>query len=356
VKTFAVAALGVVFVLGFALSPQVAHAQSTTSDSASSANQVVTTDASKQSAGQTSSLISDAITGGLSGGAGPGPLGGDQTGSIERRTLTGLSAGDETAPDIARRIGIWGQTTYSHVDRSEESLSLDGNLYVVAGGVDYLVSNRLILGLAVSGEALDLDTQFNDGTFEATGVTFAPYVGFELTDTWSVDLTVGYGLVNYDSSRNQGTAPVTGDFDAERAFSSANVTGRYELGNWRLVPRGSILVLNEEQDSYTESNGTVVPEATVDFGRLGAGGSIGYQIGPHLPFVRLRGEWDFNTPDSVLKANGQQSFVDEYGARIGGGYEFNDGGITFSAEGSYDTLMREDLDIWTGTLRLRYEF
>lgn len=334
----------------FIVASASAHAASDVNDSGSLANQAITTATAPEASSITGDLISDAISGGLGGTAGIG------TASLpNRQGLTGLSAGDATGNDA--KFGIWAKGSYSFLDRSEQALEMEGDLYVGAAGFDYRLTDSLLLGLAATAEHIDIDTTFNSGDFEADGYSLIPYIGWQFSDNWNLSVLAGAGHISYETSRANNTAtPVTGDFDATRFFAAANVTGDYEVNSIVIRPKASIISLTEKQDSYTESNQTVVDEQTLDFGRVSAGSIIGRQYGNHLPYVKWRADYDFSTEDSVLKSNGQESFVGDYGGQLGLGYEYVNGAFSLSLQGSYDTLFRDDLDVWTTAGQIRFEF
>ena len=68
------------------------------------------------------------------------------------------------------------------------------------------------------------------------------------------------------------------------------------------------------------------------------------------------GEWDFRHAAAVLKSNGQLSEIDSGGGLAGLGVETTSGGHTASLEADYNSLGRQDLDVWTLIGRYRYAF
>ncbi|MBF0285888.1 MAG: autotransporter outer membrane beta-barrel domain-containing protein [Magnetococcales bacterium] len=276
----------------------------------------------------------------------PGPL----TGLPSSFTTRGMSAGGKAAP-----YGVWGQGTFAKLDRSETGLETDGNLgHYILGG-DFKFSPRLLMGAAVSWETMDLDTPYNQGTFEGSGLTITPYLGLTINETWTADFSLGYGWLNYDTTRNSGT--ITGGFDAERLSLGANLVGVFAKDQWKFQPKVGVVYVNETQEAYQETGGgTYSPEDHVEFGRLTAGTKIGYALENSIPYLKLMGEWDYLTPNSVLKSGGQYSTVDTFGGVLGLGYEIYKGGFTGSVEVNENALFRNDLNLWSVALRGRYEF
>jgi hypothetical protein len=369
-KFFAVAALSSI--------PSLAWAASDVSNSPSLSNKAISSQASSIASSQTSSIISSAAAGGFTAGAGGFSAGGAGAGGFSPSSGTpgpgaGLTPGNgpgssqnSMVPFTSTRqmgkaggsepakFGVWTQGTYGRLDNSEAGLQMKGDIYTVVGGADYKVTDQVLTGVAVSYETTDIDTTFNQGKFKGSGVSVAPYVGVTLTPNWSWDLSAGYSWLNYDVKRNSNA--VTGSYNGNRLFGSTNVIGGFAAGNWRFQPKVGVLFSREDSDAYQESAGAQVGSSHNNFGRATAGSKIGYETGYGIPYVKVMGEWDFLRPDSVLKSNGQLSNQGAGGGVFGAGYEIYSGPFTASLEGNYNSLFREDLDLWTVALRGRVMF
>lgn len=367
--------VGSLLVLGVAAA-QPAFAASDVSNNQATANQAVASVAAPVASAQTASLIGaavgNAIGGSIGGGGGftvpagggfsPGGSGGFAPAgsgggvgtpapgpqSFNTRQI-GAAAGSEPT-----KFGTWVNGTYSHLDKSEASLAMKGDIYNVVGGADYKFTDRLLGGMAVGYENVDITTSFNSGKYKGHGVTVAPYAGYEITPNWAADLSVGYSWLRYDTTSNVST---TGSFDATRWFASANLNGNYGYDHWVFQPKVGVMYLNEDQDGYTDSSNTANASSTIKFGRATAGSKIGYNLGMVTPFVKAYGQWDFKQPDHVLKANGQYSNIDDVGGVVGGGLDFliNDS-VSGTVEGSYDSIGRSNLDTWTANAKIRVKF
>lgn len=342
-----------------------AMAASDVANSGSVANQAVTAVAAPIASAQTASLISGAIGGAISGGVGGGFSGGGAGGGFSpgggavpgptSQLMNTRQSGKAGAAD-APKLGAWAQGTYVNIDKKEAFLGMDGDVYNLVGGIDYKFNSRGVVGVSLGYENIDLDTKFNNGTFEGNGYTIAPYVGYALTPNWSVDLTAGYTWLDYDVSRNGGS--VNGSYEATRWFTAANVTGNFAIDRWRVSPKVGLSYMEEESDAYRETGASTanVDGSTIKFGRASAGVKVGYAFQNFLPYAKLTGEYDFEKPDAVLKSNGQMSNVDDGGLVLGLGVDIFKGPISGSVEASYNSALRDDLDIWQGTARIRYEF
>ncbi len=349
-----------------------AFAASDVSNSGSAANQAVTAVAAPIASAQTASLISGAIGGGLggglsgglggfSGGTGggfspggggggfsPGGAGGNTTSFLNSREQ-GRAAGNGD-----KRWGAWAMGSYTTIENTQSGVQMDGNVYNLVGGLDYMLTDRVVVGVSLGYENLDLDTTFNLGSVKNDGFSLIPYVGYQINNTWSVDLAGGMSWLNYDVKRN---TTVTGSYDAERWLVSANLSGNYGFGRVRLMPKFGVLYLEEESDAYRESTGGTVAGNKTKLGRLTAGGKVGYAFDSVMPFFKLVGEYDFDKNDPSLIAPGRFTHDEDFGAQIGGGFDFYGSSvISGTVEGAYLSAGREDLNIWTVSARLRAKF
>lgn len=301
------------------------------------------------------------VGGGGGGGApagapgGQGGQGGDRAPGPTSQILNTRQMGKAGAAG-APKLGAWAQGTYVNIDKDEAALQMSGDVYNLVGGVDYKFNPRGVAGVAIGYEQVDIKTKFNSGTYEGKGYTVAPYVGYALTPNWSVDASVGYTWLEYDVSRTNDA--VKGSFDATRWFAAGNVTGTYLVNRWLLSPKAGVMYMTEEQDAYNETGTSTarVDSTTIKSGRASASLKFGYLFDSFLPYGKVGGEWDFKTGDSVLKSNGQMSNVDDGGMTLAVGVDIFKGPISGTLEAAYNSLLRDDLDVWQGTARIRYEF
>jgi len=300
--------------------------------------------------------------GGIGGGApGAGGVPGPQTGVL--RDSTGMSAGGGEG-----KIGVWINGSWSDVENDLASTALDGDVYSVFGGADYQVMDRFFAGVSLGFEDSDIDTLFNQGNIEADGFTVAPYLLYVINRWFTFDVSGGYSWLDYDQSRFFDENPLdatpgrrlNGEFDSDRWFAAANLTGYYSIRNWNLSGTVGYLYTVEDQDDLVEDDprgGTIVTEGQkIRLGQLNVGTTIGYSLGNIEPFVTATYQNDFVRnnvavgPGDLVPANDDDGFI------LGGGVRFNLGDrISGSIEAT--TLEgREDESATTvnGTIRVRF--
>lgn len=313
--------------------------------------------AATQTAGLIAGAASNAVVIPPAGGGGVTPAGVTPAGGTPVGNISLMNSRDAGRAGGAgdKKFGAWLQGAYTSVDNTQAGLQFDGDVFNLVGGLDYMVNDRVVVGLALGYETLDLTTTFNAGTIEADGFGISPYIGVALNKTWSWDAVAGYTWLNYDTTRNSNA--VRGSFDATRWFVASNLTGNYAMGRWRLMPKVGVLYLEEKADAYADSTGGTIGSVTTKLGRVSAGARFGYAFNSVMPYVKIMGEYDFEKNGPVRLANGTFSNDDDMGAQLGLGFDFY-GSNTFSGnvEAAYLSAGRADLDVWTATARLRVKF
>jgi hypothetical protein len=363
-----------------------ALAASDVSNSGSGQSQAVTAIAAPIASAQTASLISGAIGGAISGGIGggfgggggfspggggggfsPGGGGGgtltpgttsdsgnrapNQTTYLNSRD-TGRNAGAADKP-----FGVWIQGAHTWIDNGQVGASADGTAANLVTGLDYKLTDRLVIGVAGVYETVDVDTNTINGrgNVQNEGFGLSPYLGYQLTPRWTATLSGSYNWLSYDTKRTNNT--ISGSYDATRWTVNAGLGGIYSAGRFRMLPEVGVLYLEEKADAFTESNGQANASNTIKLGRLSAGGKVGYAMNTMMPYFKLIGEYDFEHPDALAIGNGTFTNDDDTGGKVGLGVDFFSAGpFSGNLEGSYDSLGRTDLDVWTISGRLRMRF
>jgi outer membrane autotransporter protein len=177
------------------------------------------------------------------------------------------------------------------------------------GGVDYQFLDNLILGVALTSERTRLNLEFvtGGGSIAGDGYSVAPYLGYAINRSWSLDASLGYGTTKYDLSGGG----VTGNFRGSRTLGSVGLNYRYEgLGSrWVVNGRGALMSGTTRLSSFTLSNGTFVDSGSSSFNQLRLGGQVAYNAGTVRPYIGLTYVYDIKRPDIITVA-GQSSAGD----------------------------------------------
>lgn len=174
-------------------------------------------------------------------------------------------------------------------------MGASGTVDVAVVGIDYLISNMVVAGVAVAGDRSRVSTDFNGGSISGNGYTISPYVGIALNREFTVDGMIGFGRGNTDL--NAGAAAGTGSFSDRRTISSIGLTYRKQSsGPWLFSGRGALLNTSSKLGAYTLSVGGPVQSSSVNVTQLRLSGQLGYRAGMVTPYVGLTYIYDIHRP------------------------------------------------------------
>ena len=226
----------------------------------------------------------------------------------------------------AAKNGLWITSAFSTLKNDFSRTRFDGDNFNLLAGYDITLSDKYILGVAVSHELSRFDTKFNLGNEKTTGFNIIPYIAVLLSDAWSVDLGLGHGRFNTSQSRPVSGAPlpvpVDSEFSSTRDFASTNLTNVSAWGNLKLTSSVGYIAAKQKQESYVESNGNTVSDTSRTSRQWNLAGEAAYGHGDSESFVgviyeRIRnpakigfatGEQPPNDPDSFLVNAGWRYF------------------------------------------------
>ncbi len=265
---------------------------------------------------------------------------------------TGISAGD----DFSFPWGAW--ISYSHSDYSDDfvSTAFDADRDNVSAGIDFSPFERIVAGVSFGYDNNDIDTAFNRGNVDSDAFTVAPYIGALIDDTFGVDFSIGYSLIEIDQFRTLAGTRITSNVDSSRWFVAGNLNAAKAYGNWYLSGRAGLLYAKEEQDAFLESDGTANRARSFELGQLRIGGDAAYAWDAFEPFVSAVYELDYSRNDIVVGPGIAQPANDDDDFLVGAGLRwFGDSGLSASFEWN-SVLGREDFDDNTYTFLIRADF
>ena len=255
------------------------------------------------------------------------------------------------------RLGVWVSGGWSQIEDELSSTAFDGNLYNVLVGGDYQFNDRFLGGVALGYESGDIDTSYNTGNIESDGFTIAPYAGYVLNRYLTLDVSGGYTFADYDMVRNPAAgAPVTGSTEGDRWFVGGNLNGYYAINRVTLGGRVGYLYTKEEQDAFTESNGTAIGQNDISIGQFRVGGTVGYSLGKVEPYVTGTYVYDVQQEKITVAPGQAQPQNDRSGIDVGGGIRFSlSDRVTGGFEGTTH-VGRDDFNSTslTGNLRIKF--
>jgi hypothetical protein len=226
----------------------------------------------------------------------------------------------------------WVNSSYTSFENTFFRTDFDGSMHLLMLGFDYSLTENVLLGLAVSSEQGDIDTNFNFGNQETDGTTVAPYFGWLISDNWSVDLSLGLTDTDIDQSRTTSSlnivppdfeivlSQITSSPTSERDFKNLNLNGFWTAGNWNYGVRAGYLSINSDQDAYTESDDTDVDASSVELKQTQVGGDIAYGAESQL-FLSAVMVSD-SSSDGIEFEDGEQPSDDDDSILVGLGWRY----------------------------------
>ena len=284
--------------------------------------------------------------------------------------LLDLSAGrtGEAAGGSAKtKVSVFADVTWTNFDDSAPTTGSRGDSFTGIIGGDYAVTDRFLVGGALSFERHLIDTSFNLGEVSATGVGVSPYAAYRLDDVFSLtalaNVTSMSGSTNRTGGAVAGGPNINGDFDGLRwsVYTSGEGFWTWNSGASLLASLG-VSYGQQSIFSYTEDDGTFVDN------NLSRSGVVSAAIQPGLllaadddlflePYFRLQYDYQFvrtkfaggNTEDT-RHPNEPHQLVIGLGMNVFSGEQFS-----ANIEGSA-VAFREQYSAYTLGARARYTF
>lgn len=305
------------------------------SDSDSSTTASVAQTAATANVGMLSSQISG-MSGGGSGGGG-GATGG--AGGI------GDGSGGRSSGNGPEGIGIWALGGANYLESYKGDGHFDGSLFNGMVGVDKQLG-KLLLGLGLGVERLNLTTKYNLGKMEYEGVSVVPYMSYSITGDLIADASFSYTWLDYTMRDTQSGVKYHDDMDAYRMVTAANLTKYYMLDKLILSGRVGTLYLNEQQGDYV-LNSSYISSSRVYSWQGSLAARAMYDLGQWRPSAGLTYMYDF------IKSGGKRD--DVWGVDC-------DLGLTYAPSNSLSLGLttvvgvREKLAKLGAMLNVRYDF
>ena len=308
-------------------------------------------------AGAISSSVSQSVNSATSntGTSGAGSL---TTSRADPYYGVGKAAGSEGTP-----WGYWVRASNSWVNDSQDNAKFHGKISTLVGGLDYLIDNQILVGVALAYERPDVVTAFNSGTFTGNNFAVAPYAAYIINDIFSINTSDGIASVNYRTTREGGN--ISGSTEGTRLFSSTNFAATTHLDQWQFGSSLGYLYMQEVQNGYQESgtsDASYVSKDKIRLGEIQLTGRIGYReetdFGILTPYLLVRPEFDVNkSPAAVINTTtGEKANNGSFGTTFGLGVNALVTDLaSFSLEAT-TTQFRQQLDEYSLTGSARFKF
>lgn len=288
------------------------------------------------------STIGGVVSGAFGGGGGSGTT---AAAGVTRSALGGQTGAAAAAG--APRWNLWTAYSYVDVGYSFQPLQSGGHSSIFLAGIDYMISNNLIAGVAVTDERTRIDTSFNGGKLSGNGNTLAPYLGWRINRDWTLDASLGFGDTKLATTDNSVAGGITGSNKVDRSMGTLGLAYNQALGRWLLTGKGSLLLVENKFSAFTLSNNTFVPGSTTRTTQVRLGGQAAYNAGNIVPFVGLTYIYDIERAEQGAIA-GQSAANDRDGWQVRVGMNIRSagalyGGIVLSSEVGRSQIKNDQL-------------
>ncbi len=205
-----------------------------------------------------------------------------------------------------------GNFNTGNVDSELNQLGYNFNSGSVNFGLDYRLSDSLVLGTAFTYMRSESSFDRNGGSLDSNAYTGAFYGNYYATENLYFDGIASIGGVNYESIRQiQYTLPsesvntqAKGTPGGNQYSISLGTGYDYSVKGWTLNPYAKVNYLKLDVDSFSETGGSgwgmAFANQTVESVTTTLGGQVSYPVstawGVLLPTVR--GEWHHQYEDS----------------------------------------------------------
>ena len=227
---------------------------------------------------------------------------------------------------------LWISSAFNSQENTFSRTRFTGDARNVLAGFDATRSDRYVAGIALGYEGSSYSTVFNNGDEDTRGYNISPYFAFLLSDSWSIDMSLGHGGYSTQQSRSLVfgpivVGPVNSEFSSTRDYASANLTNVLAWGNWRLTNALGALGTRRKQDAYVESNGTAVAAAQNTIHQWNFSTEAAYGRGNSEWFLGAAYE-DVRDPVKIEFPTGEQPANDPTSVLVAAGWRYYGKGMS----------------------------
>ncbi|MDC1165582.1 autotransporter domain-containing protein [Candidatus Thioglobus sp.] len=211
-----------------------------------------------------------------------------------------------TGGSIMGDWNVWteGRITVGKTYKTDTSSEQDSQTQNISLGFDRIIkddnqsseSAGHIVGVVLGIGKSDADTT-NNSTIDADSYSLSAYGVIRQNDKALVQAMMGYGHINVDKSRIDGSDTLTGTHNANQFFTSLMLKKEtIGIGSFSLSPYGKIHASRTWYDGYSESGGATAltyGEQTIDSTVLSTGIDVDYMIPIHKGNIRPFAKFEY---------------------------------------------------------------
>lgn len=198
--------------------------------------------------------------------------------------MKGMAGGDTPS-----RWNGWFSIAGNDIKNDYVGAGYSGDVTNFMGGADYSFGQNWVVGVSFASERSKLATAYNKGNLQADSIMLAPYLGYRIDDTWSVDASAGYATGKSKVTWAFGTASRSTNIDLNRNFAAINLNAIKWIGDWQVTGKGGIIRSQEQFDANTN---LLSDKITNTLTKLKIGGRVGYWVNNVMPYASISFDQD----------------------------------------------------------------
>ena len=266
-----------------------------------------------------------------------------------------LGASPRTDAPVRRPFALWAEGSFSRFNEDSGPFGTNGHSGVVYVGADYRLSSNILVGALIQFDQTDQEFEGVPTRVSNTGWMAGLYATVRLSNNLFFQARAAWG-----KSQNEVRADtsVNDEFDSDRWLLRGTLLGQWQAGAWQIRPRATIGYIEESKDTYTSSNGAVIPGVTASLGQAKAGSEIAYRHrladGTVIePSLLLEGIWNFAQDAGSVKVDDLAAGPDVRGRAEVGVMMITRDSLSLGASVSYDGIASGDFHAIGGKVRAR---
>jgi outer membrane autotransporter protein len=175
----------------------------------------------------------------------------------------GGAAADEPGGLLSDKWGLWvrGNFSFGEKDASAASPAFDADQWAFVGGIDYRVSDKSVLGAALSYGSSEVEFAADDGALNTDSFALSLYGSAYAAKNFYFDGIVNISNSSYDAERNityvDGIGLVTADAagDTDGTTLSGGLSAGYDflVGGLTISPNLGVFYIDTTIDGFTET-------------------------------------------------------------------------------------------------------
>jgi outer membrane autotransporter protein len=173
------------------------------------------------------------------------------------------SAADEPGGLLSDKWGLWarGNFSFGEKDQSASSPAFDADQWAFVGGLDYRLSDKAVLGAALSYGSSSVEFDVDDGKLDTDSFSLSLYGSAYAAKNFYFDGIVNFQNSSYDAFRDityvdgMGlvTADATGDTDGTTLSGGLSAGYDFLVGGLTISPNLGFFYIDTTIDGFTES-------------------------------------------------------------------------------------------------------